>query len=41
MEQEQTVLDILSSVTRIERDKEGALIVRTADGRSLRGFGSP
>lgn len=41
MEQEQNVLDILSSVTRIERDKEGALIVRTADGRSLRGFGSP
>lgn len=40
MNQEQAVLDILSDVTGIEQDDEGALIVRTADGRSLRGFAS-
>ncbi len=40
MNQEQAVLNVLSDVTRIEQDKEGALIVRTADGRSLRGFDS-
>lgn len=40
MNQEQAILDILSDVTRIEQDNEGALIVHTADGRSLRGFES-
>lgn len=40
MNQEQAVLDVLADVTRIEQDKEGALIVLTADGRSLRGFES-
>lgn len=40
MNQEQAVLDILAAVTRIEQDKEGALILSTADGRSLRGFAS-
>lgn len=40
MRQEQAVLDILTAATRIERDETGALIVLTADGRSLRGFES-
>ncbi|NHN36171.1 META domain-containing protein [Pseudomaricurvus alcaniphilus] len=40
MNQEQTVLNILADVIRIERDREGALLVTTADGRSLRGFES-
>jgi len=40
MNQEQAVLEVLSDVTRIEQDKEGALIVWTTDGRSLRGFES-
>lgn len=40
MHQEQAVLAVLADVTHIERDKQGALIVSTADGRSLRGFES-
>ncbi|MDY0131627.1 MAG: META domain-containing protein [Desulforegulaceae bacterium] len=38
MNQEQAILDVLSQVTWIEQDKDGALIVGTADGRSLCGF---
>lgn len=40
MNQEQAVVDVLSAVTRIERGEDGALILRTDDGRSLRGFES-
>lgn len=40
MNQEQAVLDILSNATGIEHDAQGALLVRTDDGRRLRGFES-
>lgn len=40
MNQEQAVLDVLADVSQVVRDKEGALIALTTDGRSLRGFES-
>lgn len=40
MNQEQAVLEVLADVTGIEQDQEGALLVITDDGRSLRGFES-
>lgn len=40
MNQEQAVLSVLSRATRVELDREGALILRADDGGSLRGFES-